>query len=84
MIDIADHLVDYVRAVKICHSPYNPDEVQALLQAVQKEFGRNKDRYYWKWALSTTKISAEDVDWNMEFYFRDPHDAIIFSLKYSK
>jgi hypothetical protein len=86
MSDTVDQLSEPVRAVKICHSPYTPQEVQALLQAVQKDFGKNKDRYYWKWVSSDTTPSdtEPDLDWVMAFYFRDPHDAIMFSLKYSR
>jgi hypothetical protein len=80
--------VDPVGAVtiKICYSPYDPREVQTLLQDVQKDFGKNRGRYYWKWLRPdlTQLVSNQDDNWVMAFYFQDPHDAIIFGLKYSR
>lgn len=67
--------------VRIVFDPYSHDEVQVLLKNVYREFGHDKSRWYFR---------SPDIDrtltnaWTMDFCFRDPHDALMFSLKYSR
>lgn len=64
--------------VKIAFSPYNHDTVQTFLRGVYSDFGRDRTRWYYN-------IDHSDPnDWIADFYFHDPHDAIVFSLKYSR
>jgi hypothetical protein len=67
--------------VRIVFDPYNHDQVQDLLAKAYKEFGFNKDRWYYKSAV----IDTLDINcWVLDFVFKDPHDATMFGLKYSK
>lgn len=70
-------------AVRMEFSPYSPTAVSQLLQSVHLEFGRDISRWYWKW---TDTGLAESIDnhWAVSFFFRDPHDAMLFALKYVK
>ena len=69
--------------VRLTFLPYNHDEVQTLLKKVTVEFGRaNQGRWYYQSPqdLQDTEHNA----WVLDFVFRDPHDALIFGLKYQK
>ena len=70
--------------------PYTYQSVQTLLRHVQADFGPNSgslsrgtDRgaARWNW---TAGDDGEKNRFSMIFYFADPHDAIMFSLKYSR
>jgi hypothetical protein len=65
--------------VRISFDPYNHEQVQQLLSRAYQEFGRDKTRWY------CVHADLDDVDknvWVLDFKFRFPHDATIFSLKY--
>lgn len=67
--------------VRIEFNPYSHHEVQKLLSCVYKDFGRNKDRWYY------VSADLDDVDknvWVLDFKFRNPHDATLFGLKYMR
>ena len=79
--------------VKIVIDPYSREKVQDLLRSVRQDFGlpftgpssanRKKtmstERWQW-WAAGNGTIANS---WTMMFVFRDPADAVMFSLKYS-
>jgi hypothetical protein len=83
---MTDTLDKQCAAVRIRFDPYCHRGVQDLLQAVVKEFGKNKERYYWEWLCATRAQSGLSLsdEWTIIFHFKDPHDAIIFGLKYSR
>lgn len=71
----------YQPPVRVVFAPYNHDQVQQTLRAVVRDFGRPGER----WRYRSPDIGqAEDNVWQLDFYFRDPHDAIIFGLKYQR
>jgi hypothetical protein len=67
---------------------YNHRTIQEHLRAVNREFGLpyfdagcSTDRRY---ARSAVTRSTDSRSYTISYYFRDPHDAILFSLKYVK
>jgi hypothetical protein len=67
--------------VRVVFMPYNHDEVQDTLRAVIRDFGRPGARWRYRSAdLDETEHNA----WQLDFYFANPHDAIIFGLKYQR
>ena len=64
--------------VKIEFSPYNHNTVQSFLRGVYSDFGHNRNRWHY------TVNSYYDDSWTLDFKFVHPHDAIMFSLKYSR
>jgi hypothetical protein len=67
--------------IRVVFAPYNHSEVQSTLRAVVKDFGRPGIR----WRYCTPNLEeAEDNVWQLDFYFCDSHDAIIFGLKYQR
>jgi hypothetical protein len=67
---------------------YNHRTIQDHHRAVNQEFGvpylsdgRNTDRRYMR---SAGIVSSDLNSYTINYYFRDPHDAILFSLKYVK
>jgi hypothetical protein len=72
--------------VHIRFHPYNHGEVQRLLQKVYREFGMpglDKNSRRWDFETAYTGDNERNV-WIIDFQFRDPHDATVFSLKYSR
>ena len=67
--------------VRITFDPYSHDQVQELVRKVQREFGRDKSRWYY---MSADIDDVEKNVWVLDFKFRDPYDATIFGLKYSR
>lgn len=66
---------------------YDYRTIQEHHQAVNREFGlpdlndgRRTDRRYMR-SVGTGSIDSQS--YTINYYFRDPHDAILFSLKYS-
>jgi hypothetical protein len=66
--------------VRVVFRPYDHDAVQALLQQVSMEFGRPGLRYRYISPAHT----HEDNAWTLDFHFANPHDAMIFGLKYQR
>jgi hypothetical protein len=65
---------------------YNYRTIQEHHRAVNREFGlpdlndgRRTDRRY----MRSVTGSIDSQSYTINYYFRDPHDAILFSLKYS-
>lgn len=71
----------YQPPIRVVFAPYNHDEVQQVLRAVVKDFGRPGER--WRY-LSPDLGESEANVWQLDFYFHDPHDAIMFGLKYQR
>ena len=68
--------------------PYTYQDVQKLLRNVQTDFGTDRSAQdigpggaRWNW---TAGDNGEQNSFTMIFYFADPQDAIMFSLKYSR
>jgi hypothetical protein len=68
-------------SVRITFDPYDHDDVQKFLIRVYQDFGRDKGRWYYR---SPDIVTIDDNAWVLEFFFRDPNDAVIFGLKYSR
>ncbi len=67
--------------IRVVFAPYNHDQVQETLRAVVRDFGRPGDR----WRYRSPDIGqAETNVWQLDFYFANPHDAMIFGLKYQQ
>jgi hypothetical protein len=69
---------------------YNHRTIQEHHRAVNQEFGlpylndgRRTDRRYIRSAGAGTD-AIDSQSYTINYYFRDPHDAILFSLKYVK
>jgi hypothetical protein len=71
----------YQPPIRVVFAPYNHSDVQNTLRAVVKDFGRPGER--WRYRSPDLEESENNV-WQLDFYFRDPHDAIIFGLKYQR
>jgi hypothetical protein len=69
---------------------YNHRIIQEHHRAVNQEFGlpylndgrRTERRYIRSAGTGTDAIDSQS--YTINYYFRDPHDAILFSLKYVK
>jgi hypothetical protein len=62
---------------------YDYDEVSRCLEKTRREFGQHskQGRWYFK-AEWPYDVYDKKESCNMDFFFRDPHDAMIFALKY--
>jgi hypothetical protein len=65
----------------VVFAPYDHDDVQRLLRKVVADFGRPGARWRYR---SPDLGEAENNVWQIDFYFANPHDAIIFGLKYQR
>ena len=66
--------------VRVVFRPSDHDAVQALLKQVSMEFGRPGPRYRYISPADTHEANA----WILDFHFINPHDAMIFGLKYQR
>jgi hypothetical protein len=57
---------------------YNPVAWMNLISSVNNDFGKTGKR--WQWIMNN-ELSQGNA-WVVDFYFEDPHDATMFSLKY--
>jgi hypothetical protein len=75
---------DNAYSVRVVFDPYSHADVNSLLVSVFREYGpRSKDR--WTWAVDDTDTAKNFPHrWSMQFSFKDPHDATMFALKYSR
>lgn len=76
---------DELHSVRVVFDPYIHDEVNSLLVSVFREYGpRSRDR--WTWTVDVDMDTAKNFPnrWSMQFSFKDPHDATMFALKYSR
>jgi hypothetical protein len=77
---MSDSTPDY-STVRIKFNPYSYQEVQQFLRQIYASFGKDKNRWYY---VSPPVDSVEENVWVLDFTFKDPHDAIMFSLKYAR
>ena len=63
--------------------PYSYQQVRDLLREVALDFGAPGRTRRWQFESVTTPDTVND-DFVMDFCFQDPHDAMIFGLKYLK
>lgn len=73
--------------VRVVIDPYSHESVQQLLKKTYQEFGRDRSRWYWRYDQSSEDaniLTDTGGKWPILFYFQNPHDAVIFSLKYSQ
>jgi hypothetical protein len=67
---------------------YNHRTIQEHHRAVNQEFGlpflANDWRSERRYMRSAGAVGAEMNSYKLNYYFRDPHDAVMFSLKYVK
>jgi len=57
---------------------YDPAAWMYLIQSITKEFGKTGPR--WQWIMNG-ELSVGNA-WSVDFHFADPHDAVMFQLKY--
>jgi hypothetical protein len=69
--------------VRVVFAPYNHDDVQDTLKKVVKDFGRPGARWRYR-SPDIGQTYGEPNVWTLDFYFAEPHDAIIFGLKYQR
>ncbi len=69
--------------IRVVFRPYDHDAVQTMLRQVAIDFGRPGSR--WKYRSPDPLEAADEPNaWQLDFYFADPHDAMIFGLKYQR
>jgi hypothetical protein len=67
--------------IRVVFAPYDHGEVQRMLRAVVNDFGRPGHR----WRYRSPDLGTEESNvWQLDFHFANPHDAIIFGLKYQR
>ena len=69
-----------IACVRISFRPYDHDAVQSMLRNVYQDFGRPGERYRYVSPADTHEANA----WHLDFHFGNPHDAMIFGLKYQR
>ena len=60
--------------------PYRHDHVSQMLQNVQRTFGPPGATR--RWIFRTPFDGEDDNAWQLDFYFKDSNDSLIFCLKY--
>ena len=69
--------------IRVVFRPYDHNDVQALLRQVVIDFGRPSNRWRYR-SPDPLEAVNEPNAWQLDFYFADPHDAMIFGLKYQR
>lgn len=57
---------------------YNPNSIKVLLRKVQDHFGWHGQNWY----FASNGSNLPDLNWQITFSFKNPHDATIFALKF--
>jgi hypothetical protein len=69
--------------IRVIFRPYDHDAVQTMLRQVVNDFGRPGD--HWRYRSPDPLEAADEPNaWQLDFYFANPHDAMIFGLKYQR
>jgi DUF971 family protein len=71
---MSDPTLSFTRIQRVWE-PYVHAEVKQCLTQVRREFGMDKRRWQFRGDGGHSRYTVN-------FYFRDPHDAMIFALKY--
>lgn len=78
MMTTAENINDKYTLVQRVYETYDPISWMKLISSVNDEFGRSGKR--WQWIMNN-ELSVGN-SWVVDFYFENPHDATMFSLKY--
>jgi len=79
---MSDNLM-ITKPVRVWFRPYSHHDVQELLKKACVDFGRPGRR--WRYRSPEPLEAADEPNaWCLDFYFANPHDAIMFGLKYLK
>lgn len=62
--------------------PYNYSGVRDTLANTRKEFGFSNHRRWHFWGVDILDDHGSPMGYAIDFYFSNPHDAMIFALKY--
>ena len=73
-----ENINDKYTAIQRVYETYDPQEWMRLISSVNNEFGRSGKR--WQWIMNNEL--SQGNKWVVDFYFENPHDATMFSLKY--
>ena len=76
-------LAPFSHRVRYEFIPYSYQQVRDLLREVALDFGAPGQTRRWQFESVTTPGKGHD-EFIMDFCFQDPHDAVIFGLKYLK
>jgi hypothetical protein len=68
-------------SVQVHLKPYSNQVAKELIANVTREFGHPGVR--WNWTVNTTTSQFYN-DWVLDFWFKDPNDALVFGLKYQQ
>lgn len=66
---------------------YDPQTIKEHLIAVKQDFGlpyHDYTRASRRYKRSAVGIGSEPNSYKIDYYFKDPQDAVMFSLKYVK
>ena len=74
-------LAPFSHRVRYEFVPYSYEQVRDLLREVAWDFGAPGGTRRWQFESVTTPGKHHD-EYILDFLFQDPHDAVIFGLKY--
>jgi len=57
---------------------YDPAAWMFLVESITREYGKTGPR--WQWIMNND-LSVGNA-WAVDFHFKDPHDGVMFQLKY--
>jgi hypothetical protein len=71
--------------IRVIFAPYDHDSVQEYLKQVVKDFGRPGTCWRYRSPdIGQMYNNTEPNVWQLDFFFANPHDALIFGLKYQR